>query len=372
MWTVTTNQAASPPATVTLYQQAATISGSTISFGTIQSTVVAQQSGFSGVNYAYANIKPIRLSNTAYAILVGYSTYNDDCGRAYTTGGNVRTCTVSGTTITIGTSSTASMPTSSGGDEFSADSILYNGSIVRLSDTSYAVVFNNGVTNSYVVPKGYSGNLSCTVITVSGTTQTVGTTVALGTSTYTATNSLTAMSSTLILVAYGQATSAGGTSGRNKLVTISVSGTVPTWNTPVNVEASDVSGIVNSRFFSNNCGVAPSSTQAVFQVGNGVAEGTVSGTVPTYDCTPLIGSLSYGIYLTTSSKAYSPDGGYFNIVTGGFFYTSGASKIYPTTTAVLYGNPYARSPLGAQPTTAYVGFTDATPNGQYTLLGNSL
>jgi len=371
MWTVTTGNN-SAACTLTCYQQAATISGSTITFGTIQSFTLTSKSG-TGTNQCTVLIKPIRLSDTAYVLYNNYDNVNDNCGNSYDAGASTRVCTVSGTTITVGTSSAASIPAlSSSLLANSAGSAGDNGCPVRLSDTSYAVVFNNAYNDSYVVPKGYSGSLSCTVITVSGTTQTVGTTVALGTSTYTAVNSLTAMSSTLILVAYGQATSAGGTTGRNKLVTISVSGTVPTWNTAVNIEAADTTGVFSSRYFYNNCGVAPSATQAVFQVGNGVAEGTVSGTVPTYDCTPVLGALSYGIYLTTSSKAYSPDGSYYNIVTGGFFYTSGASKIYPASTAVLYGNPYARSPLGAQPTTAYVGYTDATPNGQYTLLGNSL
>jgi hypothetical protein len=388
MWTVTTGFN-SGNVIVTYYQQAATISGSTITFGSITS-FVAIQINTPGTNAAYANIKTLRLSNTAYVIMVGYTGYNDNCGRAYTAGTNVRTCTVSGTTITVGTSSAASMPVVSTGDvPNSGDAAYYNGCTVRLSDTSYAVVFNKGLSNTYAPPKGYDNSLSCTVITVSGTTQTVGTSVNLGTSTYTAVNSLTAMSSTLILVAYGQATTAGTTIGRNKLVTISVSGTVPTWNTPINIESADItSGIFSTGFFRNNCGVAPSATQAIFQVGNGIAEGTVSGTVPTYDSTPNTGYIGTGMYLVSSSKVFAAllQGygatalgtnrytNYLTAVTGGYFITQNGVNIYPTSLSPLYGNPqpYFPTPLGAQPTTAFVGITDALPYGQYTLLGNSL
>jgi len=372
MWTVNANQDTANPYN-NIYFQVATISGNTITFGSI-SAATQLFNWYPAFGYGNFNtnviVKPIRLSNTAFTIFFGYNgAGTNGCTGSAIGGGKVVTCTVSGTTVTVGTSSAASIPTT--GSDIAHINALYNGCAVRLSDTSFAIVYNDGLSAGYAPPAGYSGSLSCQVVTVSGTTQTIGTKVSLGTSTYTVANSLTALSSTLFLVAYGQYTSAGSTTGRNKLVTVSVSGTTSTWNTPVSIEAADTFGFVSADYWSYDMGVAPSSSQAIFNVGNGIAEGTVSGTVPTYDVTPYSATYSK-IYLLTSSKALLTRAGYANIVTGGFYVQGGTTGVWPAASGVSYGSPSTASPLGAQPTTAFVGVTNGSPTGQYTLLGNSL
>jgi len=355
-WTVT----GSSQFTYTFYNQACTISGSTITFGAISSyTVVTDNISIlvdNGVRF-----QSIRLSDTAFAVRTTVSMADSASGFVYYAYSNIRTNTVSGTTITYGTSSNAGLPQLSGdgvnGNRASA--ILDNGIIARLSDTSYALVYNDAVTSTYARPYNYSGSLSCQIVTVSGTTQTIGTKVTLGTSTYTNPTSIVATSSTRLFVAYGQAASAGSTTGRSKMNVVSVSGTVPTWGTSVDIEAADVSNYLGVYGIVDGA-VAPSATQVIFNIGYGVAEGTVSGTTPTYDSLPSGNNNTYPLYLTTSTKAFGVGGrSYLSIATGGFVLTSNAINVIQPSLGIT---PVIGSPLGAQPTTSFIGYNSASTN----------
>lgn len=344
--------------TYTFYNQACTISGSTITFGATSNFTQA----FSNTQMAEQLVKfqSIRLSNTAFVIKLGLSVFDYSSGSTYYTIQNIRTNTVSGTTITYGTSSNAGFPQISGVANVQNSSLAAtnNGTVARLSDTSFAIVYNDAVVNTYTQPYNFSGSLSCQIVTVSGTTQTIGTKVTLATSTYTNPTSIVATSSTRLFVAYGQAASAGSTTGRSKMNVISVSGTVPTWGTSVNIEAADVSGYLTNWGILDGA-VAPSATQVVFNIGYGIAEGTVSGTTPTYDSLPS-GSVRYPLYLTTSTKAFSPsNANYLSIVTGGFVITNGATNVIQPTFPT---NLQISNPLGAQPTTSFIGYNVSDPS----------
>jgi hypothetical protein len=370
MWTI--DFPGSTGASVSIYFQGATISGSTITFGSISSgTTISSRTSNNGAQ-AQAIIKAIRLSNSAFVLQVGYWNFGGgSCcvDSTYQGGTNFRVCTVSGTAVTLGSASSMSTPSSNDSGATYNDgrsrSFQYNACPVRLSDSSYAIIYNDSATQNVYPPYAYSGSLSCQVITVSGTTQTIGGKVTLGTSTYTATNSVVALSSSAIFVAYGQQTG-GGATGRNKMVVISVSGTTPTWNTVVNINSVDISAIFNNQYYGVDLAVAPSASQVIFNIGAGTAEGTVSGTTPTYDCTPS--NANSKLYLATSSKAVTVLGTYFNIATGGFT-ISNIIGVIPSATVQTYGSPALYNPLGAQPTTAYVG---PIGSSTYTILGNTL
>jgi hypothetical protein len=351
--------------TYTFYNQACTISGSTITYGATSS--FAQSFSNTQLLDGGITFQPIRLSNTAFVLKLGVQAYDYSTSPyVYYATHNIRTCTISGTTITYGTASNAGLPQINNTSNVanSAAAAQTNGTITRLSDTSFAIVYNDAVINTYSTPLNYSGSLSCQIVTVSGTTQTIGTKVTLGTSTYTNPTSIVALSATSLFVAYGQAASAGSATGRSKMNVISVSGTVPTWGTSVNIEAADVASYLGVWGILMGA-VAPSATQVVFNIGYGIAEGTVSGTTPTYDSLPS-GSTRYPLFLTTSTKAYSPAGkNYLNITTGGFFITSGAINVIQPTFGV---DPTLASPLGAQPTTSFIGYSS---NANINIIGST-
>jgi hypothetical protein len=344
--------------TYTVYMQACTISGSTITFGSIVSYNVFVPT--EGGNLDISSFQAIRLSNTAYVIKAGAGGIFG-CGCTPAGGINFKTCTVSGTTITQGATSNGGLP--------QTRTLVINGIITRLSDTTFAIVYNTSFNDTYQRPYGYSGSLACQIVSVSGTTQTVGTAVNLGSSTYTQPTSIVALSSTVLFVAYGQNASAGSRSGRTKINVVSVSGTVPTWGTSVTIEAADTITFLDN-YAMVNAAVAPSATQAIFNIGYGVAEASISGTTPTYNSTPS-GSVIYPLYLATATKAYGASGvsgQYLNIQTGGFVLTTNGINTIQTGTVPTNARP--QSPLGAQPTTAYVG--DFTTSANFVMLGNTL
>lgn len=353
------------PQTVTMYTQVGTISGSTITFGSIQSTAIA--SGLGSINYGH-RIQTTRLSNTAYALIFrSYGTSPGGCSPDLFVGqSRIAVHTVSGTVVTFGTASSASMPQYSvapGGSFLNQVSgTFYNGIICRVSDTVFALFYNSAQTNTYAGPYNLSGSLSCQIVSVSGTTLTIGTAVALGTSTYSQAISAVALSATSVFLSYAQATAAGGSAGRSKMVIVSVSGTTPTFNTPVTIEAADVTCFGDATF---DGAISPSATQAIFNIGYGVAEASVSGTVPTYDSTPYSNTQLYPMFLCTSSKALATGNGgggtgaslYLNIGTGGFFVQS-PTQVLQNNLSVTNAPPATM--LGAQPTTAFVGYKFGT------------
>jgi hypothetical protein len=350
-WSITSGGVSS------LYTQVGSISGSTITFGAIQSSSILNNG-----TAAITSMKVVRLSNTAFVVMVGqYYTFSYACcvpgqGAAI----RILVCTVSGTVVTFGTPSAASMPqVGSGAGVANAGGACYlNGNICRISDTVFALVYNDAVTSSYTFPYNYSGLMSCQIVSVSGTTMTIGAKATLATSTYSQVLSVVGLSATSVLLCYGQATATGGSAGRSKLVVISVSGTTATFNTAVSCESTDVPCFIASNVDSNytNGAVAPSATQAIFTTAYNTGECTVSGTVPTFDSFPYPSRL-VPMFLSTSSKAYTSNA-YLTVATGGFVTNTPVTDVLQTNLTVTAASPY--SPLGAQPTTSFVGYSDAS------------
>lgn len=357
---------------VVLYTQVGVISGSTISFGSAQTQNFI--TGIDTTSGVVSNLlgKVVRLSNTAFAIHVGIDSYtNNACvGVTYNGQQRISVCTVSGTTVTFGTPSAAGMPSVSSvatGTNNQSSAIAQNGTICRVSDTVFALFYNDGTTPTYTYPYNYSGSMACQIVSVSGVTMTIGTKVTLATSTYSQVMSAIALSSTSVFLCYGQAAATGGSTGRSKIIVVSVSGTVPTFNTPVNCESTDVTCFGNSLA---NGAVSPSATQVVFSTGYSTGECTISGTVPTFDSFPRT-SISAPLFLSTSSKAWTSFNAYLFITTGGFVVTTNNVNVLQTNLSVTSATPW--SPLGAQPTTAYVAYKANTGNSSspVVLLGST-
>lgn len=378
-WTVYTINGGTGQAIFYLYTQVGTISGSTITFGSIQSSNVFSLTAPAGSNAAVVTARAVRLSNTAFAVLMGgYTTGVNGCADQAKGEQRILVNTVSGTVVTFGTASGASMPTVTAGTYYNpqdARAAPANGAICRISDTVFAIVYNDGITNTYAWPYGFSGSMSCQIVSVSGTTMTIGTKTTLGTSTYSQPLSVVALSATSIFLCYAQAAATGGSTGRSKLVVISVSGTTATFNTPVTCEAADVAcfytlGGGATSAYSTSAAVAPSATQAVFATGYSTGEASVSGTVPTFNSFPYSSRLA-PMYLSTASKAYTANA-YLSIATGGFVTNTPVTDVLQTNLSVTAATPY--SPLGAEPTTAFVAYRDgstATVAASSVLLGST-
>jgi hypothetical protein len=166
-----------------------------------------------------------------------------------------------------------------------------------------------------------------------------------------------------------QAASAGSNLGRTKMNVISVSGTVPTFGTSVTIESADTTVFYNGAPVLDG-GVAPSSSQAVFNAGYFVGVASISGTTPTYTIGPYQNGRLGSMYLTTSSRAIMTNSSYsyMDISANGFtLYTTKAS-----TNQLNSGiaNTYLANPLGATPTTSYI-FTDYGPAISKLILGAS-
>jgi hypothetical protein len=270
----------------TLYMKVGDISAGVISYG-------SEYTWSLGANYNttshFPSVQMVRLSDTAFVIRWGNS--GNDGGGTWVASNTVRACTVSGTVITQGGTTTLSLPqtTSSGNaNEHTAN----NGIICRMSDTKFAIVYNKTINSTYSYPYGYSGSLTCQICTISGATITAGTAVDLGTSTYTNPSSLISHDTDKLCLIFQQV-SAGSTSGKNKVNIISVSTTTPTWGTSVDIDASDISscgyymtsGVYVSTPNTAN-GVALSTTKVIGSIAGGAAVQThamisISGTTPT-------------------------------------------------------------------------------------------
>jgi len=383
--------------TVVLNTQAVTISGSTLTIGTTQTS-----SAGSNESLGSLALQAMRLSATALVfkvVLAGYNGGNDqDSVQARS---NV--ATVSGTTLTFGTWNSSIFPTIANLSGFGDSSgNLNNGTMVRLSDTSFCAAYNTGSTGTY--PKGLSGSLAHRTITVSGTTMTIGAQATLGTSTFSQVLSLVALSSTASLICYGQGTS-GNASGRTKFVVVSISGTTSTFNTEVSYETSDVLCQSNGSP-SPQKAVAVSSTQALMASAYFLGSVTVSGTTPTVQMiNTKINNNNLGgiagfssIHLTTATKAVllnsditnpsyyvNINGNNFSlqkidriatspIVGNGPIFNGIATSSSLTTTGLYAQNLGYGSPLGAEPTTSFIftPFVGATTGGSVFILGNSL
>lgn len=342
-----------------IYYRAATISGSTITYGTT-------------TNFADPNsgtpqfIALFRISNTAFGLAWGWgsatSSYDPCVGTFYSASSYqyVRAGTVSGTTVTLGGTITQISQSEGGiGTTTPRYPNAPQGMYCPIDSTRFAWVYNNGF-NSTINTQPYSGSLACVVYSLSGTTLTAGTSVALGTSSNSLPTGICALSSTLLLVVYGQCSAGNSTTGRTKAVTVSLSGTTVTWNSPTTVESADLAGVVNRNGNPKwNYAMANSATQAIANTAYGIIALSVSGTTVTVDANRT-GGAPGSLYYVASNKLFSGDlNVYYNMATGGYYPSATATPIIQTTnaytTATVLGQLGSVSPVTAS--SSFVGYT---------------
>lgn len=265
--------------TGTVYTKVGDISGSSITFGSEQSTTISTPSNTDYISYKFATI---RLSDSSFLLHLGYTSVSG--GASGTAKNRLRACTVSGTTVTFGAETNPSFP---GEGTVNADfTAMYyataNGAICRMADDKFAIIYNTATDYTQ-----WTGSLACKICTVSGTTITQGTAVNLGSSTFTFPSTVVCHDTDRLCVIYAQASS-GSPLGRNKVNIISVSGTTPTWGTSVTVEASDVAvtgwnytGVPYLTSTNSMYGVALSTTSVFGAVVGSYILISISGTTPT-------------------------------------------------------------------------------------------
>jgi hypothetical protein len=279
---------------LTGYFKIGDLSGSTITFGTQQTTTITA----SGAGAGQFRADVFRLSDSAFILMWG----NYASGTIRRVSAN----TVSGTTITFGTQNALSFP-SGATDDIQLRAGALNGMACRMADDKFAVVYNTTtVGGASYWNTAYSGSLTCNIITVSGTTLTVGTKVDLGTSTFTQPTTLVCHDTDRLCCVYYQHTSSTNGTGRTKVNIISVSGTTPTWGTSVNVESADIASVwqtthywdstnLNGTCSLNNIFGVALSTTSVVGIGGGLEANptgyiliSISGTTPTIVATKAV------------------------------------------------------------------------------------
>ena len=298
MWASTT----SPSTTTTIRAKVGDISGSTITFGSEQTVTVTTTHSNLDQNRP-GSLRAIRLSDSSFALFHGIPSNNGSA--SFISNQGVRTCTVSGTTITFGTASALSFPTGSNnaGEANGPYAASLNVALARMADNKFAVIYNTGVSTSIQYPTGFTGSLGCNIITVSGTTQTVGTKVDLSSSTFTQPLGVVSYDTDRLLVIYGQGSS-GSTTGRSKMVVISVSGTTPTWNTPVNIQGAD-SACQAGDTSTQKAAFAVSTTKCFVPYIDGSVKGAyvnISGTTPSLDWSNIIWGYDPYVYPTVQTS----------------------------------------------------------------------
>jgi hypothetical protein len=263
--------------TGTVYTKVGDISGSSITFGSEQSTTIVT-SGHT--QYVSSKFATIRLSDSSFLLHLGYTSVTG--GGSGTAKNRLRACTVSGTTVTFGAETDPSFPETVTADFTSMYFATGNGNICRMADNKFAIIYNTAHDNTQ-----WSGSLACKICTVSGTTITQGTAVNLGSSTFTFPSTVVCHDTDRLCVIYAQA-STGVTTGRNKVNIISVSSTTPTWGTSLTVEASDVvvtgwayTGDPFTQDTNSMYGVALSTTSVFGGVFGSHILISISGTTPT-------------------------------------------------------------------------------------------
>lgn len=229
---------------------ACTVSGNTFTFGAAATTnAIGSAIGGGGLNGALVSFQ---LNSTTAIFHGGFSsTRYDNCcgGSSFMGGANFSVAvSVSGTTVTVGAASANNVPSYSygvGGNFFPQGYIAGASSMpIRfpVSSTTFVTIYQSSLNQSgsaSTMLAAGTGNLNCTVTTVSGVTQTNGaaTTLAANNGCPIAVASHT---TNAFLLVYGTASANLSTTGIRKMVTGSVSGTTVTWNTPVNIDASNV------------------------------------------------------------------------------------------------------------------------------------
>ena len=262
---------------------AATLSGNTFTFGAVVTNAAIGSQGVSD----FTRTTVFRLNNTTAIMDIGVWADNG-CG-IYAWFRRCAAITVSGNTCTLGGWNAAGMAESSGAGQTTALRPMYfatQGFRFRISDTTFASVYQTDANYSAFSNAG-QGNLSCTITSVSGTTQTNGTAVVL------AANNGTIMGATshadnAFIISYYTLSSAGASGGIRKAVTCNVSGTVPTWGTVTNIDLSNVTVVASPSLMQG--GVTFSSTKVALptfqRTGSGdlytIATFTISGATNAY------------------------------------------------------------------------------------------
>lgn len=278
---------------------ACTVSGSTFTFGAPVNSELASVNnyGSSANSYSYYNLQGFAL-NTTTAIFHGGIFGWVDGGCSGWLVGNYNASfavTVSGTTVTVGGQNTNSVPatgntagipifTNEGGWSFGA----YHPIRIPISTTHFATIYQDGY--SYAAGTWQyrgTGNLRCTITSVSGTTQTVGAAVTLAANLGAPIAAVSHATNSFVLTYY-TLTSTGSAGGIRKAATCSVSGTVPTWGTVTNLDLSNVN--CTRPIYTQVSAVALSATKAILPTYQVTGAGqinqfrtvTISGAVPTF------------------------------------------------------------------------------------------
>jgi hypothetical protein len=212
----------------------ATLTGSTFSFGTPVSSASISTEGRSGWWLA-----GFRLNSTT--AVFDCRTTQDNGTTAYGRTNSI-VVTLSGTTVTVGSVNANNAPvfTTSTGNPFDYVYTAVFGPVkCRISDTAFATVYqtSTGSTASWYL--NGSGNLNCTITTVSGTTQTNGTAVTIAANVGMPTSICSHTDNAFALSYYTNGT-VGTSTAIRKAVAATVSGTVPTFGSPVNVDSTSV------------------------------------------------------------------------------------------------------------------------------------
>jgi hypothetical protein len=211
----------------------ATLSGSTFSFGTTTSVSL-------GVQRDDWRLCGFRLNSTTaiFDCRLSYNNGSDSFGRALSV-----VATISGNSVTLGSSNQNNTPNT--GSPIAAGSghfVTFWGAVkCRISDTAFATVYQTSdIDNNNQYYLSGAGNLACTITTVSGTTQTNGTQA-----TIVANNGLPmgicSHTNNGFVVSYYTQSSSGASTGIRKAVAASVSGTVPTFGTPISIDTTNIS-----------------------------------------------------------------------------------------------------------------------------------
>ena len=293
-----------------------TVSGSSITFGTMQQFAVSGP-GFYETIATNATIEVMRLSDTSFVIRRSTMSPSNGNSEGASTIGIIgfATGTVTAGTVALGAFGQGSIPSGYGVNFNQLNAIGNSGIMCRLTDTSYAIFYTDAYNGTYSYPYNYSGLLACQIVSVSGTTQTFGTKVTLASSNYAFPISATVLDSSRIFLCYAKPASAGANTGRTYMMVVSYSGTVPTFNTAVAIEGADTT-IVGGAFFPyigqswngfyfwdqprSRLAVAGDANTIYFNTGYSICKATTSGTTPTFVSTLRANDNGYLFQLTST------------------------------------------------------------------------
>lgn len=202
-------------------------------------------------------IQPVRLSDTSFVVVVG-GWRGTNVSTTYYWGSHLSAIagTLSSGTITFGTwDSLLAVANASGTSTVynnwlaSNQGVSQNGAVQRISDTTFLLVYNNAFSGGTLATSGLTGSLAAYVGTVSGTTISYGSPVTLASTTYTYTRALFNIDTDKFVCLYQQYTNGGTTVTANyKAVVITLSGTTPTWDTPIILEPSGTRDMTGTKY----------------------------------------------------------------------------------------------------------------------------